>query len=179
LAVQGGERIVILSDRDLPEGLIPIPALLAVSAVNAHLVRASRPTSFSLVVEPGEARDVMHVAMLVGYGAAAVNPYLAYETVADLASRGGLSREVERTTAVESYISALRKGLLKVMSKMGISTLRSYRGAQIFEAVGLSREVVQEYFPVRLRGSGHRAGGDRPGDEHALPVGWAARRRRA
>lgn len=154
-AVQGGERIVILSDRDLPEGLIPIPALLAVSAVNAHLVRASRPTSFSLVVETGEARDVMHVAMLVGYGAAAVNPYLAYETVADLASRGGLSREVERTTAVESYISALRKGLLKVMSKMGISTLRSYRGAQIFEAVGLSREVVQEYFP----GTPSRIGG--------------------
>ena len=156
-AVAGGERIVILSDRDLPPGTIPIPALLAVAAVNGHLMRRSVRTSSSIMLETGEAREVMHLAVLLGYGASAVNPYLAYETLTDLASRNRLSKTVSATKAVEWYIAALRKGLLKIMSKMGISTLRSYRSAQIFEAVGLNRDVVERYFPgtpSRIEGIG-------------------------
>jgi len=145
-AVARGERMLILSDRDLPEGTMAIPALLAVSAVNRCLLDSSRRTSASLIVETGEAREVMHIALLLGYGASAINPYLAFESVADLALRGLLSKDVGVAKAVESYIKALCKGLLKTMSKMGISTLRSYRSAQVFEAVGLSHEVVDRYF---------------------------------
>ncbi len=145
-AVAGGRRMLILSDRDLPEGTMAIPALLAVSAVNRHLLNASRRTSASLILETGEAREVMHIALLLGYGASAINPYLAFESVADLALRHRLSKDVGAAKAVESYIKALCKGLLKTMSKMGISTLRSYRSAQVFEAVGLDHEVVDRYF---------------------------------
>ena len=141
-----GERMLILSDRDLPDGTMAIPALLAVSAVNRHLLNASRRTSASLIVETGEAREVMHMALLLGYGASAINPYLAFESVADLALRNRLSKDVGVAKAVESYIKALCKGLLKIMSKMGISTLRSYRSAQVFEAVGLNHDVVDRYF---------------------------------
>jgi glutamate synthase (NADPH/NADH) large chain len=125
--------MLILSDRDLPDGTMAIPALLAVSAVNRCLLNSSRRTSTSLIVETGEAREVMHIALLLGYGASAINPYLAFECVADLALRNRLSKDVGVAKAVESYIKALCKGLLKTMSKMGISTLRSYRSAQVFE----------------------------------------------
>jgi glutamate synthase domain-containing protein 2/glutamate synthase domain-containing protein 1/glutamate synthase domain-containing protein 3 len=145
-AVARGERMLILSDRDLPDGTMAIPALLAVSAVNRHLLNVSRRTSASIIVETGEAREVMHVALLLGYGASAINPYLAFESVADLALRNRLSKDVGAAKAVESYIKALCKGLLKTMSKMGISTLRSYRSAQVFEAVGLNHVVVNRYF---------------------------------
>jgi glutamate synthase (NADPH/NADH) large chain len=145
-AVTAGERILILSDRDLPEGTMAIPALLAVSAVNRHLVRARRRAGVDIMVETGEAREVMHMALLLGYGASAINPYLAYEIVTDLALRERLSKDVGAVKALESYTKALVKGLMKIMSKMGISTLRSYRGAQVFEAVGLDSEVIARYF---------------------------------
>ena len=154
-AIQSGARMVVLSDRDLPADQVPIPALLAVSAVNQHLVRRGIRTRTSLLVETGEARDVMHLALLLGYGASAVNPYLAYESVADLALRGVLSARHDVTTAIENYIKACCKGLLKIMSKMGISTLRSYRNAQVFEIVGLNRDVTDRFFT----GTASRIGG--------------------
>jgi glutamate synthase domain-containing protein 2/glutamate synthase domain-containing protein 1/glutamate synthase domain-containing protein 3 len=154
-AIQAGARIVILSDRNLPADQVPIPTLLAVSAVNQHLVRRGIRTRTSLLVETGEAREVMHMALLLGFGASAVNPYLAYESVADLALRGALSAGVDVTTAIENYIKACCKGLLKIMSKMGISTLRSYRNAQVFEIVGLNREVSERFFT----GTASRIGG--------------------
>ncbi|MCK5580763.1 MAG: glutamate synthase large subunit [Candidatus Omnitrophica bacterium] len=146
MAIKKGARIVILSDRVVPDYMIPIPSLLAVSAVNKHLVKKGLRTNVGLVVETGEAREVQHLVLLLGFGATAINPYLAFETVADMANRGALDPEVGVDRAVANYIKALCKGLLKVMSKMGISTLRSYRGAQVFEAVGLNQEVIEKYF---------------------------------
>ncbi len=145
-AISKGRHLIILSDRDLPDNVAPIPSLLAVSAVNQHLVRRGIRTSAGLIVETGEAREVMHMALLLGYGATAVNPYLAFETVAAMAVRKALGRELGTAVAIEKYIKALCKGLLKIMSKMGISTLRSYRSAQVFEAVGLNTKVVDRYF---------------------------------
>jgi glutamate synthase domain-containing protein 2/glutamate synthase domain-containing protein 1/glutamate synthase domain-containing protein 3 len=145
-AVQAGARLLVLSDRDLASEQVPIPALLAVAAVNQHLVRSGLRTRTGLIVETGEAREVMHMALLLGYGATAINPYLAYEVVADMAIRGELSARIVVTKALENYTKATCKGLLKIMSKMGISTLRSYRGAQVFEAVGLNRAVVSRFF---------------------------------
>ena len=150
-------NLIILSDRNLPEGTVPIPALLAVAAINRFLVRQGRRTSSGVIVETGEAREVHHIAVLLGYGATAVNPYLAFETVSDLAARSIVSREGKGTLALENYIAALSKGLLKIMSKMGISTLRSYRGAQVYEAIGLDAAVVDAYFtgtPSRVGGIG-------------------------
>ncbi len=154
-AVQQGARFLILSDRDLPEHLAPMPALLAVSAVNQHLVRKGLRTPVSLVLETGEAREVMHMAVLLGFGASAINPYLAFEIVADLAQRDELATRLGVAKAMENYVEALCHGLLKVMSKMGISTLRSYRSAQVFEAVGISRDVMDRFFP----GTASRIGG--------------------
>ncbi len=154
-AVAAGRSLLILSDRDLPEGAVPIPALLAVSAVNQRLAKKGVRTSSGLIIETGEAREVMHMALLLGYGATAVNPYLAFDTVAAMDLRRELSRNLSVGVALENYIGALCKGLLKIMSKMGISTLRSYRGAQVFEAVGLNRSVVDRYFP----GTASRIGG--------------------
>ena len=145
-AVTKGHQLIILSDRDLPEGTAPIPSLLAVSAVNQHLVGRGIRTSAGLIVETGEAREVMHVALLLGYGATAVNPYLAFEIVAAMAVRKTLDRDLGTALSIENYIKALCKGLLKIMSKMGISTLRSYRSAQVFEAVGLNKKLVDRYF---------------------------------
>jgi glutamate synthase domain-containing protein 2/glutamate synthase domain-containing protein 3/glutamate synthase domain-containing protein 1 len=145
-AVRGGARILVLSDRDLPREQVAIPALLAVSAVNQHLVQCGLRTQSGLLVETGEAREVMHMALLLGYGASAINPYLVYETIADMAVRGELSARTGVAHGIENYIKAACKGLLKIMSKMGISTLRSYRNAQVFEAVGLNRSVVDRYF---------------------------------
>ncbi|MBN1630394.1 MAG: glutamate synthase subunit alpha, partial [Thermoleophilia bacterium] len=154
-AVATGQRILVLTDRDLPEGTMAIPALLAVSAVNRHLLRSERRTGVDIIVETGEAREVMHMALLLGYGASAVNPYLAFEILVDLALRNRLSKEMSATQALEHYIKALCKGLLKIMSKMGISTLRSYRSAQVFEVLGIDPEVVGAYF----EGTASRMGG--------------------
>ena len=144
-AVAAGYGILILSDRGVDATHAPIPSLLATAGVHHHLVREGTRTKCGLLVETGDAREVHHVALLMGYGAGAVNPYLAFETLHDLI-RQGLLPGVTYDQAVSRYVKSLNKGVLKVMSKMGISTLQSYCGAQIFEAVGLSRELVDKYF---------------------------------
>ncbi len=144
-AIRRGARFVVLSDRDSGRDLAPIPSLLLTAAVHHHLIREKTRTQVGLVVEAGDVREVHHVALLIGYGAAAVNPYLAMETVEELVR----SREIADVTpekAVTNLIKALGKGVLKVMSKMGISTAASYRGAQVFEAIGLSQDLVDLYF---------------------------------
>ncbi|WP_397182044.1 glutamate synthase large subunit [Nocardioides campestrisoli] len=144
-AIARGARIIVLSDRHSTAELAPIPSLLMTAAVHHHLVREKTRTQVGLVIEAADVREVHHVALLMGYGAAAVNPYLAMESVEDLAREGHyVTLEPER--AVKNLVKALGKGVLKVMSKMGVSTVASYTGAQIFEAVGLSQEVVDKYF---------------------------------
>ena len=148
---------LILSDRGVGPEAYPIPALLAVSALHNHLVRRGKRHQAALLVESGEVREVMHFATLIGFGASAVNPYLAFYLLAELKAKGRFSEEMKLERAIENYITAVKKGLLKVMSKMGVSTFRSYRGAQIFEAVGLSDELVERYFtgtPSRIGGIG-------------------------
>ena len=145
LAIRDGYRLLILSDRGMDEEYAPIPSLLALTAVHNHLVRERTRTQVALIVESGEPREVMHFALLIGYGASAVNPYLAIETLEDLAQHGRLGG-ASFETALKNYKKAINKGLLKVFSKMGISTLRSYRGAQCFEAIGLNRTLVDRYF---------------------------------
>jgi glutamate synthase (NADPH/NADH) large chain len=144
-AIAGGARVIVLSDRHSTAELAPIPSLLLTGAVHHHLVREKTRTQVGLLVEAGDVREVHHVALLVGYGAAAVNPYLAMESVEDLA-REGYFVESDGEQAVANLIKALGKGVLKVMSKMGVSTVASYTGAQIFEAIGLSQAVVDRYF---------------------------------
>src|SRR5207342_3159084 len=144
-AIADGARIIVLSDRHSTAELAPIPSLLLTAAVHHHLVRQNTRTQVGLLVEAGDVREVHHVALLIGYGAAAVNPYMAMESVEDLA-RDGFYVKVEPEVAVKHLIKALGKGVLKVMSKMGISTVASYTGAQTFEAVGLSQSVVDRYF---------------------------------
>src|SRR4051794_22921765 len=155
-AIEDGARILVLSDRDSSKTKAPIPSLLLTAAVHHHLIRAKTRTRVGLVVECGDAREVHHIALLVGYGAAAVNPYLAFESVEDLIATGDLPKTpVEK--AQKNLIKALGKGVLKVMSKMGISTVASYTGAQVFEAIGLSSDVVAQYFTgtaSRLEGVG-------------------------
>ena len=144
-AISDGARIIVLSDRHSTADLAPIPSLLLTGAVHHHLVREKTRTQVGLLVEAGDVREVHHVALLVGYGAAAVNPYLAMESVEDLAREGYyVTNDGEK--AVANLIKALGKGVLKVMSKMGVSTVASYTGAQIFEAIGLSSAVVDRYF---------------------------------
>ena len=155
-AIESGANVIVLSDRHASSALAPIPSLLLTSAVHHHLVRTKARTRVGLVVETGEAREVHHMALLCSYGAAAINPYLAVETVVDMARRGELVGVSERT-AVHNYIKAAGKGVLKVMSKMGISTIASYTGAQVYEAIGLDPEVVERYFtgtPCHLGGIG-------------------------
>ncbi|WP_016891818.1 glutamate synthase large subunit [Mycobacteroides abscessus] len=144
-AIAGGAQVIILSDRESDDLMAPIPSLLAVAAVHHHLVRERSRTKVGLVVEAGDAREVHHVAALVGFGAAAVNPYMAFESIEDLIDRGVITG-VDRDKAIRNYIKAAGKGVLKVMSKMGISTLASYTGAQLFQAIGLSQELLAEYF---------------------------------
>jgi glutamate synthase (NADPH/NADH) large chain len=144
-ALDAGARFVVLSDRDSSRDLAPIPTLLLTSAVHHHLIREKTRTRVGLLVEAGDVREVHHVALLIGYGAAAVNPYLAMESVEDLVRSGALTG-VSAEKAVKNLIKALGKGVLKVMSKMGISTVASYRGAQVFEAIGLSQELIDSYF---------------------------------
>ena len=186
-AIDAGARIIILSDRDGDADNAPIPSLLLTSAVHHHLIREKTRTKVGLVVETGEVREVHHVALLVGYGAAAVNPYLAMETAEDLVLQGVIT-DVTPEKAVKNLIKSLGKGVLKVMSKMGISTIASYTGAQVFEAIGLSQEVIDEYFTgttSRLGGVGievlahetinrhhiaYPPGGEVPGTKR-LPIG--------
>ena len=144
-AIAGGARVIVLSDRHCTAELAPIPSLLLTGAVHHHLVREKTRTQVGLLVEAGDVREVHHVALLIGYGAAAVSPYLAMESVEDLA-RDGYYVTVEPEVAVQNLIKGLGKGVLKVMSKMGVSTVASYTGAQVFEAVGLSQTLVDRYF---------------------------------
>ena len=144
-AIEDGAHIIVLSDRDGDAEHAPIPSLLLTAAVHHHLIREKTRTKVGLVVETGEVREVHHVALLVGFGAAAINPYLAMESAEDLV-RQGVITGITPEKAVANLIKSLGKGVLKVMSKMGISTIASYTGAQVFEAIGLSREVVDEYF---------------------------------
>ena len=146
LAVSSGYTLLILSDRGLDRQHAPIPSLLALAAVHNLLVREETRTQVALLVESGEPREVMHFALLIGYGASAINPYLAIETLEDLADRGCLPAQITSPVAVKNFIKATNKGLLKTFSKMGISTLQSYRGAQVFEAIGLDKEIVDAYF---------------------------------
>ncbi|HEY2044858.1 MAG TPA: glutamate synthase large subunit [Jatrophihabitans sp.] len=157
-AIDAGARILILSDRDCDGDHAPIPSLLLTSAVHHHLVRTGQRTKVGLVVETGEAREVHHIALLIGYGAAAVNPYLAFETIDDLIQTGVISGGtdgVDSKKAIATYIKGLSKGVIKVMSKMGISTVASYTGAQVFQSFGLSDEIIDEYFT----GTAHTLGG--------------------
>ena len=145
-AVAGGYNIIILSDRQVGPDRIAIPALLATAAVHHHLIRKGLRTSVGLVVESGEPREVHHFCCLAGYGAEAINPYLAFDTLTDMHRRGELPAEVDAHEVVSRYIKSIGKGILKVMSKMGISTYQSYCGAQIFDAIGLKSDFVQKYF---------------------------------
>ena len=160
-AITSGYTIIVLSDRLVGPDRIPIPALLATAAVHHHLIRKGLRTSVGLVVETGEAREVHHFALLAGYGAEAINPYLAFETLNVLAA--DLPADVDGKEAVKRYIKSIDKGLMKVMSKMGISTYQSYCGAQIFDAIGLADDFVARYFT----GTASRIGG----------IGWPRSRR--
>jgi glutamate synthase (ferredoxin) len=155
-AARGGANILILSDRGVDAERAPIPALLATAGLHHELIRKGLRTKVGLVVETGEAREVHHFALLIGYGAAAVNPYLAYESL-DGMIQDGMLLNVDHKTAVKNFMKAATKGVVKTLSKMGISTIQSYRGAQIFESLGLNSEVVDQYFtwtPSRIGGVG-------------------------
>ena len=156
-AVDEGRSVLVLSDRGMDATQAPIPSLLAVAAVHHHLIRVGRRTQCDLVLETGEPRETHHFAVLVGYGAGAINPYLALESLHDLQEQGVLDRALSAAELEERYLKAVDKGIIKVMSKMGISTVSAYRGAQIFEAIGLGRELVDAYFtgtPSRIGGIG-------------------------
>ncbi|MGI9400598.1 MAG: glutamate synthase central domain-containing protein, partial [Rhizobiaceae bacterium] len=185
-AVSSGYNIIVLSDRQVGPDRIAIPALLATAAVHHDLIRKGLRTSVGLVVESGEPREVHHFTCLAGYGAEAINPYLAFDTLLDMHSRNEFPPEVDEDEVVERYIKSIGKGILKVMSKMGISTYQSYCGAQIFDAVGLSTEFVEKYFTgtaTTIEGVGleeisietfrrhHAAFGDDPVLRDSLDVG--------
>ncbi|MFN2170835.1 MAG: glutamate synthase large subunit [Candidatus Promineifilaceae bacterium] len=184
-SVAEGVNLFILSDRGIDHENAAIPALLATAALHHHLIKEGTRTRVSLIVESGEPRETHQFAVLLGYGASAINPYLAFETIADIVDRG-LITGTDYQTATEKYIKASVKGIVKILSKMGISTIHSYRGAQIFEALGLSSDVVDEYFigtPTRIEGVGmdiiaeevtirHRSAfPERPVNGHTLDVG--------
>jgi glutamate synthase (ferredoxin) len=184
-AIAGGSNIIILSDRGLSAENAPIPAMLAVSGLHHHLIRQGTRTRVGLVLESGEPREVHHFALLIGYGCSAINPYLAYDSLDDLIHEG-LLPGLDHKTAVKKYIKGVVKGVVKTMAKMGISTVQSYRGAQIFEAIGLNHNVIDRYFTwtvSRVEGGGldmlaeealarHRqAFSDRPVNNVALDTG--------
>lgn len=155
-AIADGVSLLILSDRGIDETHAPIPALLAVSALHHHLIRQGTRTKASLLLESGEPREVHHFSLLIGYGASAINPYLAFETIAEMI-RDNKIKDIELDKAVYNYVKAATKGVVKVLSKMGISTIQSYRGAQIFEAIGLERGLIDKYFtwtPSQIGGIG-------------------------
>jgi glutamate synthase (ferredoxin) len=154
-AIEAGYDLIILSDRNIDADMAPIPALLAVAAVHHHLIREGTRTQVGLIVESGEPREVHHFALLLGYGAAAINPYLVFETIHDSVQKGFLS-EIDDHTALRNYLHAINKGIIKVISKMGISTTQGYCGAQIFEAIGLHQDLIDKYFtwtPSRIGGA--------------------------
>ena len=154
-AVDDGCNYIILSDRSIDRENAPVPSLMALSAVNHYLIEKQKRSQIALIVETGEAREVMHIALLIGYGASAVNPYMAFAILQSLVDKHELQLDFE--TAEKHYIKAVNKGMLKIMSKMGISTIRSYRGAQIFEAVGLSTSFLDRFFKSmtsRIEGAG-------------------------
>jgi glutamate synthase (NADPH/NADH) large chain len=156
-AIREGYKFVILSDRGMNTEWAPIPSLLGISAVHHHLIRECTRTEVGLIVESGEARDVHHFACLIGYGVGSINPYLAFETMTDLVREAYLPEGIDEATAYAKYIKAINKGLLKIFSKMGISTVQSYCGAQIFEAIGLNHDLIDRYFtgtPSRIGGIG-------------------------
>ena len=172
-AIEAGINIIVLSDRGANAELAPIPSVMAISAVHHHLVREKTRTKVGLVVETGEAREVHHLCMLLGYGATAVNPYLAFETIDHMidAELHGLDRSIDKATARANYVKACDLGMLKVMSKMGISTVRSYTGSQIFEAIGLGHALVLEVFSgtvSRLGGVGYTQLATEVGVRHRL-----------
>jgi glutamate synthase (NADPH) large chain len=173
-AVAGGYNIIILSDRQIGPDRIAIPALLATAAVHHHLIRKGLRTSVGLVVESGEPREVHHFCCLAGFGAEAINPYLAFDTLTDMHKRGEFPPEVDAGEVVTRYIKSIGKGILKVMSKMGISTYQSYCGAQIFDAVGLSSEFVEQYFTgtaTTIEGIGLDEVAKETSDRHDLAFG--------
>ncbi len=176
-AVDGGANILIISDRSISKTLGPIPSLLAVGVVHHHLISQKTRSSLDIIVESGDAREVHHVATLLGYGASAVCPYTAFETIDSLIEKGkhGLNEDLDPNEARKSYIKAVEKGILKIMSKMGISTVASYSGAQIFEAIGLGHEIVRECFTgtvSRLGGIGFDVLADEVKQKHqvAFPI---------
>jgi len=155
-AIDEGATILVLSDKGIDAEHVALPSLLATAGVHHHLLREGTRTRAGLAVETGDAREMMHFALLIGYGAGAIYPYLAYETVAKIASEAMYVEKLDRDTAVNNFITATRKGLFKITAKMGISTIQSYRGAQIFEAVGLSEDVIERFFtgtPSRVSGA--------------------------
>jgi glutamate synthase (ferredoxin) len=155
-AIAGGANIIILSDRHISPEMAPIPALLAVAGLHHHLIREGTRGKIGLILESGEPREVHHFAVLIGFGCSAINPYLAFSTLDDLIQQG-LLVNTDHKTAIKKYIKAVVKGVVKTMAKMGISTIQSYRGAQIFEAVGLNSDVVNKYFTwtsSRIQGVG-------------------------
>ncbi|HEX3980889.1 MAG TPA: glutamate synthase central domain-containing protein, partial [Acidimicrobiales bacterium] len=169
-AIADGSDVIVLSDRNSTAELAPIPSLLLVSAVHHHLVREKTRTQVGLVVESGDAREVHHMALLKGFGAAAINPYLAFETLDDMIASGILTGVTPRQ-AQKNYIKAASKGIIKVMSKMGISTVASYTGAQVFEAVGLAPDIIDEYFTgtvSRIGGVGLDVLADEVAQRHLL-----------
>jgi glutamate synthase (ferredoxin) len=178
-------NVLILSDRGVSKEFAPIPALLAVAGLHHYLIREGLRTRASLIIETGEAREVHHFALLIGYGVSAINPYVAFETIDDMIREGNLTN-IDHKTACKNMVKAASKGVIKVMSKMGISAIQSYRGAQVFEALGLRQDVIDHYFTwtaSRVGGIGldviaqevlarhHAAYPDRPVNGHVLPVG--------
>ncbi|MCR4337039.1 MAG: glutamate synthase-related protein, partial [Candidatus Omnitrophica bacterium] len=156
-AIEKGYSILILSDRGVSRECVPMPSLLACAGLHHHLIRQGTRTRVSLVVETGEAREMHHFAVLIGYGANCVNPYLAFETIESELKKGLYPKELIYEKAVYNFVKSTRKGLFKIISKMGISTIQSYCGAQIFEAVGLGQELIEKYFtatPSRIGGIG-------------------------
>jgi glutamate synthase domain-containing protein 2/glutamate synthase domain-containing protein 1/glutamate synthase domain-containing protein 3 len=154
-AVKEGYEVIILSTRGVSDKLAPIPTLLATSAVHQHLIREGTRTSCGLVIESAEPREIHHFATLIGFGANAINPFLAFETIEDMRTQKLIREDLTHDEAISNYITAIGKGIFKIMSKMGISTIRSYTGAQIFEAVGLGDELIDAYFtgtPSRIGG---------------------------
>ena len=143
-AYKKGANILILSDRGVDENHVAIPSLLAVSAIEQHLIRTKKRTALSVILESAEPRDVHHFATLLGYGARAVNPYLAEECITELIDKKLLDKDYH--TAIRDYNSAILHGIVKIASKMGISTIQSYQSSQIFEAIGISKEVIDKYF---------------------------------
>src|SRR5436305_9916342 len=173
--VEHGANILILSDRNLGPERVAIPSLLAVAAVHQHLVRRGTRTRTGLVIESGEPRDIHHMATLIGYGAAAINPYLMFESLDELADRSLLPVDLDREQAEKQIVKAIGKGLLKTISKMGISTIQSYGGAQVFEAVGLEPELIAKHFTgtaSRIGGVGEEVLATEALERHAR-AGWA------